>query len=226
MKEKPKLAALVSSWIQPGKGKRRLFSLLRGHRMRSVLHKMLDSEEFLSDFGIRSLSKFHLSKPYTLQMNGDIYSIRYTPGESDTRMFGGNSNWRGPIWFPINYLIIESLKKFNFYYGGDFSIEYPTGSGNYLSMDMIAKELSLRCMKIFMKDVNGNRPVFGNQEKFQKDPHFKDHILFYEYFHGDSGKGLGASHQTGWTGLVAELIHKYYKEEKLEVHASTPLFRS
>ncbi|WP_026945337.1 MGH1-like glycoside hydrolase domain-containing protein [Algoriphagus marincola] len=226
MREKPKLAALVSSWIHPGKGKRRLFSLLRGHRMRSVLHKMLDSEEFLSDFGIRSLSKFHLAKPYTLQMNGDAYSIRYTPGESDTRMFGGNSNWRGPIWFPINYLIIESLKKFNFYYGGDFSIEYPTGSGNYLSMDMIAKELSLRCMKIFMRDANGNRPVFGNQEKFQKDPHFKDHILFYEYFHGDSGKGLGASHQTGWTGLVAEMIHKYYKEEKLEVNASTPLFRS
>jgi hypothetical protein len=187
---------------------------------------MLDSEEFLSDFGIRSLSKFHLAKPYSLQMNGDAYSIRYTPGESDTRMFGGNSNWRGPIWFPINYLIIESLKKFNFYYGGDFSIEYPTRSGNYLSMDMIAKELSLRCMKIFMRDANGNRPVFGNQEKFQKDPHFKDHILFYEYFHGDSGKGLGASHQTGWTGLVAEMIHKYYKEEKLEVHASTPLFRS
>lgn len=226
MREKPKLAALVSSWAQPGQDKRRLFSLLRGHRMKSVLHRMLDSEEFLSEFGIRSLSKYHLANPYTMRINGDIFSIKYTPGESDTRMFGGNSNWRGPIWFPINYLIIESLKKFDFYYGGNFSIEYPTGSGNFMTMDLIAKELSLRCMKIFMRDDQGNRPVFGNNPKFQKDPHFKDYILFYEYFHGDSGKGLGASHQTGWTGLVSEMIHKYYKEKEFEDHAPSPLFRS
>ncbi|SDD01882.1 Glycosyl hydrolase family 63 C-terminal domain-containing protein [Algoriphagus faecimaris] len=226
MREKPKLAALVSSWAQPGQDKRRLFSLLRGHRMKSVLYKMLDSQEFLSEFGIRSLSKFHLPNPYTMKINGDTFSIKYTPGESDTRMFGGNSNWRGPIWFPINYLIIESLKKFDFYYGGNFSIEYPTGSGNYMTMDLIAKELSLRCMKIFMKDEHGNRPVFGTNEKFQKDPHFKDYILFYEYFHGDSGKGLGASHQTGWTGLVSEMIHKYYKEKEFVNHAAAPLFRS
>jgi hypothetical protein len=141
-------------------------------------------------------------------------------------MFGGNSNWRGPIWFPINYLIIESLKKFDFYYGGDFSIEYPTGSGNFLTMDIIAKELSMRCMKIFMRDEKGNRPVFGANKKFQTDPHFKDYILFYEYFHGDSGKGLGASHQTGWTGLVSEMIHKYYKESEQLPNASTTLFRS
>ncbi|MFT6892920.1 MAG: hypothetical protein ACJAWX_000521 [Algoriphagus sp.] len=226
LKEKPKLAALVSSWIQPGYHKRRLFSLLRGHRMKSVLHKMLDSEEFLSDFGIRSLSKYHEKNPYTMKINGDVLSIKYTPGESDTRMFGGNSNWRGPIWFPINYLIIESLKKFDFYYGGDFSIEYPTGSGNFLTMDIIAKELSMRCMKIFMRDENGNRPVFGANKKFQTDPHFKDYILFYEYFHGDSGIGLGASHQTGWTGLVSEMIHKYYKESEHIPNASTTLFRS
>lgn len=226
LKEKPKLAALVSSWIQPGYHKRRLFSLLRGHRMKSVLHKMLDSEEFLSDFGIRSLSKYHEKQPYTMKINGDVLSIKYTPGESDTRMFGGNSNWRGPIWFPINYLIIESLKKFDFYYGGDFSIEYPTGSGNFLTMDIIAKELSMRCMKIFMRDENGNRPVFGANKKFQTDPHFKDYILFYEYFHGDSGIGLGASHQTGWTGLVSEMIHKYYKESEHIPNASTTLFRS
>jgi hypothetical protein len=226
LREKPKLASLVSSWIQPGYDKRRLFSLLRGHRMKSVLHKMLDSEEFLSEYGIRSLSKYYEKRPYTMKINGDTLSIKYTPGESDTRMFGGNSNWRGPIWFPINYLIIESLKKFDFYYGGDFSIEYPTGSGNYLTMDIIAKELSLRCMKIFMKDKDGNRPVFGKNKKFQEDPHFKDYILFYEYFHGDSGKGLGASHQTGWTALVAEMIHKYYKPSDSQQDDSSPLFRS
>lgn len=193
--------------------------------MKSVLHKMLDSEEFLSDYGIRSLSKYHEKNPYTMKINGDSFSIKYTPGESDMQMFGGNSNWRGPIWFPINYLIIESLKKFDFYYGGDFSIEYPTGSGNYMTMDIIAKELSLRSMKIFMRDENGNRPVFGKNKKFQEDPHFKDYILFYEYFHGDTGLGLGASHQTGWTGLVSEMIHKYYKADEQEANAST-LFRS
>lgn len=226
LREKPKLAALVSSWIQPGYEKRRLFSLLRGHRMKSVLQRMLDSDEFLSDYGIRSLSKYHKNHPYAMKIKGDILSIKYTPGESDTRMFGGNSNWRGPIWFPINYLIIESLKKFDFYYGGNFSIEYPTGSGNFLTMDLIAKELSMRCIKIFLKDENGNRPVYGTNEKFQTDPHFNEHILFYEYFHGDSGKGLGASHQTGWTGLVAEMIHKYYKIDEHTNHESAPLFRS
>ncbi|MBA4302539.1 Glycosyl hydrolase family 63 C-terminal domain-containing protein [Algoriphagus alkaliphilus] len=226
LSEKPKLAALVSSWIQPGYDKRRLFSLLRGHRMKSVLHKMLDSDEFLSDYGIRSLSKYYEKNPYGMKINGDTLSIKYTPGESDTRMFGGNSNWRGPIWFPINFLIIESLKKFDFYYGGDFSIEYPTGSGNFLTMDIIAKELSLRCMRIFMKDKNGHRPVYGKNKKFQEDPHFKDYILFYEYFHGDSGKGLGASHQTGWTALIAEMIHKYYKFSEVHHDVNTPLFRS
>jgi len=226
LREKPKLAALVSSWIQPGYEKRRLFSLLRGHRMKSVLQKMLDSDEFLSDYGIRSLSKFHEKNPYAMKFKSEILSIKYTPGESDTRMFGGNSNWRGPIWFPINYLIIESLKKFDFYYGGNFSIEYPTGSGNFLTMDLIAKELSMRCIKIFLKDENGNRPVYGTSEKFQKDPHFNEHILFYEYFHGETGKGLGASHQTGWTGLVAEMIHKYYKINEESHHASATLFRS
>jgi hypothetical protein len=226
LKEKPKLAALVSSWIQPGYRKRRLFSLLRGHRMKSVLQKMLNSDEFLSDYGIRSLSKYHEKNPYTMKINGESLSIKYTPGEADTRMFGGNSNWRGPIWFPINYLIIESLKKFDFYYGGDFSIEYPTGSGNFLTMDLIARELSMRCMKIFMRDEEGNRPVFGNNKKFQTDPYFKDYILFYEYFHGESGKGLGASHQTGWTGLVSEMIFKFYKESEFLPNDSTTLFRS
>jgi hypothetical protein len=225
LKEKPKLAALVSSWIQPGYEKRRLFALLRGHRMKSILNKMLDSNEFLSDYGVRSLSKFHEKKPYTLKINGDTLSVKYTPGESDTMMFGGNSNWRGPIWFPINHLIIESLRKFDHYYGGEFSIEYPTGSGNYVTMDLIARELSLRCIKIFLKDENGHRPMYGKNQKMQEDPHFKDHLLFYEYFHGDNGSGLGASHQTGWTGLVAEMIHKYYKSERRTAEDAEAEFR-
>ncbi|EKB48283.1 MGH1-like glycoside hydrolase domain-containing protein [Cecembia lonarensis] len=225
LKEKPKLAALVSSWIQPGFEKRRLFSLLRGHRMKSILNKMLDPNEFLSDFGVRSLSKDHEKKTYSLKINGDIMTVKYTPGESDSLMFGGNSNWRGPIWFPINHLIIESLRKFDYYYGGEFPIEYPTGSGNYLTIDLIAKELSLRCINIFLKDENGNRPVFGKHKKFQEDPHFKDYILFYEYFNGDNGGGLGASHQTGWTGLVAEMIHKYHKPKKENQENAEAIFR-
>jgi hypothetical protein len=226
LKEKPKLAALVSSWVQPGYGKRRLFSLLRGHRMKSVLQRMLDENEFLSEFGIRSLSKYHEDNPYTMKINGDTLSIRYTPGEADTQMFGGNSNWRGPIWFPINFLIMESLKKFDSYYGDDLSIEYPTGSGKFLTMDIIAKELSLRCISLFTRDKDGNRPIHGKQTKFQKDPHFKDHFLFYEYFHGDSGKGLGAAHQTGWTALVAEMIHSYYQPTASHKDDTSPLFRS
>ncbi|EON74793.1 Acyl-coenzyme A synthetases/AMP-(fatty) acid ligase [Lunatimonas lonarensis] len=224
-KEKPKLATLVSNWIHPGHDRRRLFSLLRGHRMKSVLKKMLDENEFLSPHGIRSLSKFHEKKPYYLQLNGSQFSVKYAPGESETTMFGGNSNWRGPIWFPINYLIIESLKKFDFYYGGNFSIEYPTGSGKYLTLDLIAKELSKRNISLFKKDKNGRRPIYADNEKMQHDPHFQNLILFYEYFHGDNGRGLGASHQTGWTGLVAEMIHKITKETHLSENVTT-LFRS
>jgi len=193
--------------------------------MKSILNKMLDEKEFLSDYGIRSLSKDHLENPYSVQINDNRFSIRYAPGESETTMFGGNSNWRGPIWFPINYLIIESLKKFDYYYGGTFSIEYPTGSGKYITLDIIAKELSLRMINLFMKDQDGNRPIYADNVKMQKDPHFQDLILFYEYFHGDNGRGLGASHQTGWTGLVAELIHKYHKEQEFYPNAATE-FRS
>ncbi|UCS91509.1 glucosidase [Echinicola marina] len=226
LKEKPKLASLVSNWIEPGKDKRHLFSLLRGHRMKSLLNKLLDPEEFLSDYGIRSVSKYHKDHPYSMKLNGEKHTVKYTPGESDTRMFGGNSNWRGPIWFPINWLIMESLKKFNYYYGGDFPIEYPTGSGKFITLDIIAKELSLRNIDIFKRNQEGKRPVFGDNEKMQNDPHFRDYILFFEYFHGDNGKGLGSSHQTGWTGLVAEMIHKYFpREEKVEDEVVT-LFRS
>jgi len=210
---RPDLAALISRWGEKGRNERHLLSLLRGHRMKCLLKRMLDSTEFLSDFGIRALSKIHEKNPYTLYANGSEFSVKYVPGESETGLFGGNSNWRGPIWFPVNYLIIESLERFHHYYGDDFKVEHPTGSGQMLTLKEIARNLSERMITIFTKDKNGLRPVFGQYEKMQKDPYFRDHIFFYEYFHGDNGRGCGASHQTGWTGLVAELIHKTAKEQ-------------
>jgi hypothetical protein len=167
---------------------------------------MLDETEFLSDYGIRALSKYHEKNPYVFQSHGQTFSVNYTPAESDSGLFGGNSNWRGPIWFPVNYLIIESLQKFHHYYGDDFKIEYPTGSGKFLTIHEVANKLSQRLLRIFQKDKNGRRAVFGENEKFQTDPHFRDYIPFFEYFHGDNGRGVGASHQTGWTGLIAKLI--------------------
>src|SRR5690606_2533058 len=172
MKEKPKLAALVSSYIQPGHGKRRLFSLLRGHRMKSILNKMLDDKEFFSPYGIRSLSKDHKENPYTLKINGSELSVSYVPGESDSNMFGGNSNWRCPIWFPIYYRTRESLKNFDLYYGGEFRVECPAGSGKYVTLDLVARELSLRNISLFMRDKSGRRPTYGENEKMQTDPHF------------------------------------------------------
>ena len=206
LKNRPDLSNLVSHWEIKGKGERRLFSLLRGHRFKKLLKRMLDETEFLSDYGIRSLSKFHKSNPYVFKTNGNEFKVDYEPAESQTGLFGGNSNWRGPIWFPVNFLIIESLQRFHHYYGDQFKVEYPTNSGNYFTINEIANELSKRLEKIFLKDKNGNRPVFGENQKFQKDKNFKDYILFYEYFHGNNGKGLGASHQTGWTGLIAKLL--------------------
>jgi hypothetical protein len=206
LNNRPELAQLVSRWQVPGKGERRLLSLLRGHRMKRLLKRMLDETEFLSDYGIRALSKYHLENPYVFSCGTEKFSVRYTPGESDTLMFGGNSNWRGPIWFPTNFLIIESLQKFHHYYGDDFLVECPTGSGRLMNLNQIAEELMRRLSRIFLRDSQGRRPVFGAVEKFQSDPHFKDHILFYEYFHGDSGRGCGAAHQTGWTALVAKIL--------------------
>ena len=193
------LAALISRWHEPGLGERHLLSLLRGHRMKRIFKRMLDETEFLSDYGVRSLSKFHQDHPYRFKVDHTEFKVTYQPAESDSRLFGGNSNWRGPIWFPINYLIIESLQKFYHYYGKDFKIEHPTGSGHFVTIAQAANELSLRLTRIFLKDKDGKRPVFGNHEKFQSDPHFRDYLLFYEYFHGDNGRGVGASHQTGWT---------------------------
>ncbi len=208
------LASLVSRWQEPGIGERRLLSLLRGHRMKCLLRRMLDEAEFLSDYGVRALSRIHKEQPYEFHVNGSVFKVEYCPAESDTNLFGGNSNWRGPIWFPVNFLIIESLQKFHHYYGDDFKIEYPTGSGNYVTINDVADELSHRLTRIFLMDENGKRPVFGYSEKMQNDPQFRDYVLFHEYFDGDTGRGVGASHQTGWTGLVAKLLHPRAKEEK------------
>jgi hypothetical protein len=157
---------------------------------------------------VRSLSKFHKDNPYRLDVDGQPYIVRYEPAESRTGLFGGNSNWRGPVWFPINYLLIESLQKYHRYYGDDFKVECPTGSGRYLTLDEIASELSQRLIRLFTPDATGRRPYNGGQAKFNHDPHWRDYLLFYEYFQGDDGAGLGASHQTGWTGLVAKLIQQ------------------
>ncbi|MCU0357868.1 MAG: glucosidase [Cyclobacteriaceae bacterium] len=203
---RPDLASLISRWGERGKNQRHLLSLLRGHRMKKLLKRMLDEKEFLSPYGVRSLSRIHHDHPYKLVTNGDEFTVRYQSGESDSYLFGGNSNWRGPIWFPVNYLIIESLQRFHHYYGDDFKVEHPTGSSNMLTLRQIAEDLSGRMIKLFKKDSTGKRPVFENNNLLQKNPDFSEHILFYEYFDGDSGRGLGASHQTGWTGLVAKLI--------------------
>ncbi|HEV7664667.1 MAG TPA: glucosidase, partial [Chloroflexota bacterium] len=205
---RPELASLVSRWSEPGAGERRLLSLVRGSRMKSILKRMLDPAEFLSDFGIRSVSKFHAAHPYVLELGGERYGIRYEPAESTTGTFGGNSNWRGPIWFPINFLLIEALQQFHRYYGPGYLIEFPTGSGSRISLQATATVLSERLSSIFLSRPDGSRPVLGDNQLLQTDPHWRDHVLFYEYFHGDTGAGLGASHQTGWTALVANLLQQ------------------
>lgn len=187
---------------------RRLLAIVDKDKLRRILQKMLDESEFLSDYGIRSVSHYHAIYPYTLEVDGETYKVKYIPAESQTAMFGGNSNWRGPIWFPVNYLLIEALQRFDYYYGDDFQIECPTGSGNMLTLWEVATELEQRLMSIFITDESGKRPVFGDKDKFQDDPHWQNYLLFHEYFHGDNGTGLGASHQTGWTGLVAKLIQQ------------------
>jgi hypothetical protein len=204
---RPDLAALVSHWDVEGQGSRRLLSLLRGHRMKALLRRMLDETAFLSPHGIRSVSREHLARPFELDLDGQHFSVGYVPGDSNSRAFGGNSNWRGPVWMPVNVMLVEALYGFHRYYGDDFQVEYPTGSGTTLSLREIADELSARLTRLFLRGADGRRPVFGDSTRLQDDPHFRDHVLFYEYFHGDTGQGLGASHQTGWTGLVALLLH-------------------
>ena len=203
---RPDLARLVSRWQERGQKERHLLSLLRGHRMKCLLRRLLDESEFLSDYGVRALAKIHEVNPYVFTCGGSEMCVRYQPAESDSGVFGGNSNWRGPIWIPVNYLLVESLEKFHKYYGDDFTVECPTGSGRYLTLREIAAELARRLTRIFLRDDSMCRPVFNGEEKMQTDPHFRDYILFYEYFHGDNGRGVGASHQTGWTGLIANLL--------------------
>jgi len=203
---RPGLARLVSRWQEPGRGERRLLSLLRGHRMKCLLKRMLDETEFLSDHGIRSLSRAHRDNPYVFAHNGRSFGVSYLPAESTSGLFGGNSNWRGPIWFPVNYLLVESLQKFHHYYGDDFKVECPTGSNTFITLNAVADELARRLTQIFLADENGRRPVLGQHPKLATDPHFRDYIPFHEYFDGDTGRGVGASHQTGWTGLVAKLL--------------------
>jgi hypothetical protein len=179
------------------------------NRLRRILMRMLDETEFLSPHGLRSVSKVHEAEPVRLDLDGEAYEVRYQPGDSDTHLFGGNSNWRGPVWFPLNYLMVESLQKFHHYFGDSYTVEYPTGSGRECTLWEVAGELAHRLTSIFLPDEEGRRPTNGGVDLFDFDPHWKDNVTFNEYFHGDNGRGLGASHQTGWTALVAKLIRQY-----------------
>jgi len=208
VENRPDLRANVANMDPDGVGERRLLAIVTRERLERLLGVMLDEREFLSDHGIRALSKFHAEHPYRFALNGNEYRVDYEPAESRSGLFGGNSNWRGPVWFPINYLLIEALQKFHHYYGDELRFECPTGSGNMANLWEISMELSNRLIRIFEKDQSGRRPVFGGAQRFQTDPLWHDHLLFYEYFHGDNGAGIGASHQTGWTGLVAKLIQQ------------------
>jgi hypothetical protein len=221
LEHRPHLARLVSRWHDASSGERHLLSLLRGHRMKRLLNRMLDETAFLSDFGVRSLSKFYGENPYVLERAGHRLEVRYVPGESDTGMFGGNSNWRGPIWMPMNFLIIESLQRFHSYYGDDFKVECPVRSGRLLHLGEVAAELSRRLCRIFLRDETGRRPVLGSSPIEQENIHFHDNVLFYEYFHGDTGRGLGAAHQTGWTALIALLLRSHGAADAVPTGAAT-----
>ncbi|PSB03398.1 MGH1-like glycoside hydrolase domain-containing protein [Merismopedia glauca] len=209
IKNRPDLRQNVACMSTNGVGTRRLLAIVSPDKLRRILQKMLDETEFLGEYGIRALSKYHAEHPYIFKANTCEFRVDYEPAESSTGLFGGNSNWRGPVWFPVNFLLIESLQKFHHYLGDDFQVEYPTGSGKMMTLWQVATELSQRAIAIFEKNFAGIRPVYGGTKKFQTDPNWQDLILFYEYFHGDNGAGIGASHQTGWTGLVAKLIQQY-----------------
>ena len=206
--KRPQVSMNLPCLYRPGQGKCRLLSILTEDRLVSILKYMLDEKEFLSEYGIRSISKYHQDHPFTFQLDGQTQAVRYLPAESDSGLFGGNSNWRGPVWFPINFLIIESLQKYHHYYGDSLKVEFPTGSGKLLNLWDVSMELSKRLIKLFLKDERGKRPIYNQMQKLQEDPHWNEFVLFNEYFHGDDGTGLGASHQTGWTALVAKLIQQ------------------
>ncbi|MGL2992893.1 MGH1-like glycoside hydrolase domain-containing protein [Flavobacterium sp. TSSA_36] len=211
---RPDLANLVSRWYNPGKGETKLLSILRGHRMKMILKRMFDESEFLSDYGVRSLSKFHKEHPYQFTYDGGTIQVDYTPAEATGAMFGGNSNWRGPIWFPMNFLILDSLEKFCTYYGNDYEVEFPTNSGNMMNIKEASDGVAQRLLSLFIPNKNMHIPMYGPYEKFQNDSNFNQNYLFFEYFDGDTGKGLGANHQTGWTGLIAEIIHQLHLDKK------------
>jgi Glycosyl hydrolase family 63 C-terminal domain len=208
IQNRPDLRDNVACMHKQGVGERRLLAIAYPDKLRQILKVMLDESEFFSPYGIRSVSKFHASHPYKFEVDSDSYQVNYEPAESTTDLFGGNSNWRGPIWFPLNYVLVEALFRFYNYFGDEFTVECPTGSGQWMNLREVAIELSQRLIRIFLQDEAGHRPVFGGIERFQTDPHWQDWILFHEYFNGDNGAGLGASHQTGWTGLVAYLMQR------------------
>jgi len=221
IQNRPDLTKNVASMSDCGMKDRRLMSIVDEAQLRSMLNYMLDENEFLSPYGIRALSRFHRDHPYLLEVDGMHHRVDYEPAESSTGLFGGNSNWRGPIWFPVNFLLVESLQKFHHYYGNDFKVEFPTGSGKMLTLWDVAGELSRRLTSIFLQDMNGRRPVYGGLEKFQTDPNWHNLIMFYEYFHGDNGAGIGASHQTGWTGLVTKLMQQSGEARRQQKPSST-----
>jgi hypothetical protein len=221
---RPDLTAGVACMRTPGQDGRRLFSIVSPDRLRRILERMLDEEAFLSPYGIRSVSREHSDKPYVLHCSGMQYSVRYEPGESSTGLFGGNSNWRGPIWFPVNYLLIEAIQKFHHYLGDGFTVEYPARSGRQATLAEVAQDLSRRLSRIFLRDRHGRRPVFGGHPRLDGDPNFRDLIPFHEYFHGDDGSGIGASHQTGWTALVAKLLQQSHESPPHQGDARGPGF--
>ena len=206
---RPELREHIHDPLHEGYARRRLAAILSETRLRRVLAAMLDEHEFLSPYGVRALSRYHAEHPYVFQVGKQAYRVQYLPAESDTGMFGGNSNWRGPIWMPVNGLIIRGLLQYYAYYGDDFTVECPTGSGRRMTLYQVAEEIARRLGTIFLRNGEGRRPVYGGSEKFQTDPNWRDYLLFYEYFHGDNGAGLGASHQTGWTGIIARIMHVF-----------------
>jgi hypothetical protein len=218
----PDLAARMAPPDQANASGYVLLSLLNEAKLRRVLTRLLDENEFLSPYGIRSLSKFHAEHPYTFHVGRDVFGVRYLPAESDTGMFGGNSNWRGPIWMPVNALLIRALWKLHLYYGEQFQVECPTGSGVMMDLRGVAAEISRRLSGLFLRDPAGRRASLGTTELFQSDPHWRDLVLFYEYFHGDNGAGLGASHQTGWTGVVAKLMEQLVAPGGVRTEAPSP----
>ena len=218
---RPNLVNSIPTLSDPGPNNRRLLAVLDESKLRRTLAAMLDESEFLSPYGIRSISRIHREHPYVLNVGDVEYRVDYLPAESNSGMFGGNSNWRGPIWFPMNLLLIRGLATLHAYYGDEFTAECPTGSGQYMTLWEVSQEISRRLASIFLQDADGWRPVYGGMEKFQNDPHWRNNILFHEYFHGDNGAGLGASHQTGWTGVIAWIMQVMVSATDFEAAMST-----